>query len=192
MNGYISGAVLRELRERQGLTQKQLGERLGVSDKAVSKWETGRGLPDITLLEGLASELGVSVSELLAGEQVVNANTSGNVKKTRFYVCPVCGNILTALGEAAISCCGVALPALEVEDNGHEICVEYIEHDRYVTLDHPMTKEHSISFVAQVTSDRLELVKLYPEQDCAARFTARGHGILYACCNHHGLSRKLI
>lgn len=192
MNDYISGAAIRALREQRGLTQKELGERLGVSDKAVSKWETGRGLPDITLLEDLAGELGVSVAELLAGEQVINRNRSGNLKKLNFYVCPVCGNVLTALGQASISCCGVTLPPLEAEEDGHEIQVELIDYERYVTLEHPMTKHHYITFLAQVTSDRLELVKLYPEQDCAARFTARGHGILYAYCNHHGLSRKLV
>lgn len=192
MNDYISGVAIRTLREKRGLTQKELGERIGVSDKAVSKWETGRGLPDITLLEGLAVALGVSVAELLAGEHVVNCNRSGNLKKLNFYVCPVCGNVLAAMGAASISCCGVTLPPLEAEEDGHEIQVELIDCERYVALDHPMTKNHYITFLAQVTSDRLELVKLYPEQDCAARVTARGHGILYACCNHHGLSRKLV
>lgn len=192
MNGYISGGVIRALREQRHLTQRELGDRLCVSDKAVSKWENGRGLPDITLLEPLAAELGVSVAELLAGEQVVNRNRSGNLKKLCLYVCPVCGNVLTALGEASISCCGVALPALEPEEDGHEIQVERIEHEFYVTLDHPMTKEHYISFLALVNSDRLALIKLYPEQDCAARFSMQGHGILYAYCNHHGLSRRLV
>ena len=193
MSEYISGAAIRTLREQRGITQRELGDRLGVSDKAVSKWENGRGLPDITLLEGLASELGVSVAELLAGEQIINRNRSGNLKKLRFFVCPVCGNVLTALGEASISCCGVTLPALEAEEEeGHDIRVERIDHEYYVTLDHPMTKGHYVSFIALVNSDRLELVKLYPEQDCAARFTSRGHGIVYAYCNRHGLSRKLV
>lgn len=191
MHKYISGTALRELREKRGLTQKALGDQLGVSDKAVSKWETGRGLPDITLLEGLACALGVSVAELLAGEQVVNRNRAGNLKKLNFYVCPVCGNVLTALGQASISCCGVTLPPLEVEE-GHEVRVEQIDYERYVTLDHPMSKSHYISFIAMVNSDRLELVKLYPEQDCAARFTARGRGIVYAFCNQHGLSAKRV
>lgn len=192
MNEYISGPAIRALREKRGLTQKDLGEKLGVSDKAVSKWETGRGLPDITLLEGLASALGVSVAELLAGEQVVNRNRAGNLKKLHFYVCPVCGNVLTALGQASISCCGVALPPLEVEEDGHEIQVERMDQEYWVTMDHPMTKSHYVSFLALVTTERLQLVKLYPEQDCAARFDTRGRGLVYAYCNQHGLSMKRI
>ena len=192
MNDYISGPALRSLREQRGLTQKALGEQLGVSDKAVSKWETGRGLPDITLLEGLAAALGVSVAELLAGEQVVNRNRSGNLKKLNFYVCPVCGNVLTALGQASISCCGVTLPPLETEEEGHPISVECIDHEYWVTLDHPMTKEHYVSFLALVTTERLELIKLYPEQECAHRFSMRGHGLIYAYCNRHGLSVRRV
>lgn len=190
MNDYISGAALRALREGRGLTQKELGEQLGVSDKAVSKWETGRGLPDITLLESLAAALGVSVAELLAGEQVVNRNRAGNLKKLNFYVCPVCGNVLTALGQASISCCGVALPPLEVEEDGHDISVERSDQEYWVTMEHPMTKSHYVSFIALVTTERLQLVKLYPEQDCAARFDCRGRGVVYAYCNRHGLSMK--
>ena len=189
MEHYISGPSLRKLRENRGLTQRALGEQIGVSDKAVSKWETERGLPDLTLLEPLSRALGVSVAELLAGERVVNRNRGGNLKRLNFYVCPVCGNALTGVGEASVSCCGIALPALEAEaaENEHAISVERVENEWWCRLDHPMTKEHFISFLAQVADDRLELVKLYPEQDCAARFSRRGRGILYAYCNRHGL-----
>lgn len=189
MEHYISGSALRALRERVGLTQRALGEQIGVTDKAVSKWETGRGLPDVTLLDGLARALGVSVAELLAGEQVVNRNRAGNLNRMRFYVCPVCGNVLTACGEASISCCGVRLPPLEAEEaeGEHTIRVERMENELWVTMDHPMTKEHFITFLALVTSDRVELVKLYPEQTCGVRFTPHGRGTLYACCNRHGL-----
>ena len=72
--------------------------------------ETGRGLPDITLLEPLAAALGVSVIELMRGEPVVNRNVSANMRRGTFYVCPVCGNMLHSLGAAVVSCCGVALP----------------------------------------------------------------------------------
>lgn len=189
MEHYISGSALRTLRERAGLTQRALGEQIGVTDKAVSKWETGRGLPDVTLLDSLAKALGVSVAELLAGEQVVNRNRAGNLNRMQFYVCPVCGNVLTANGEASISCCGVQLPPLEAEEaeGCHALRVERVENELWVTMEHPMTKEHFISFLALVTSDRVQLVKLYPEQTCGARFTPCGRGTLYACCNRHGL-----
>ena len=90
---YINGKIIKELRENKNLTQKQLGEIISVSDKTVSKWETERGLPDITLLEPLSKALGVSVAELLSGENIVNKNRGGNIAKMKFYVCPVCGNI---------------------------------------------------------------------------------------------------
>lgn len=189
MNHYITGSTVRELREKKKLTQKQLAETLCVSDKTVSKWETGRGLPDISLLEPLASALGISVAELLSGECFVNANRSANLLRSRFYVCPICGNVIWAAGEGAFSCCGVSLPPLETEepDEEHEISAERIENEWYATLDHPMSKSHCISFLAFVTDDRVQIVRLYPEQNAEARFSMRGQGRLYAYCNRHGL-----
>lgn len=189
MDHYVTGSTVKGLREAKGYTQKQLAERLCVSDKAVSRWETGRGLPDITLLEPLAGALGVSVAELLAGAPVENRNRSGDPARGRFYVCPVCGNILWAMGTGSFSCCGVTLPPLEAEepDPGHEIRLERVEDEWYVTLDHPMDKGHFISFLAWAGYDRVQIVKLYPQQEAAARLSLRGGGRLYACCNRHGL-----
>lgn len=189
MSRYVTGSAVRELREKKKLTQKQLAERLCVSDKTISKWETGRGLPDVSLLEPLAAALDVSVMELLSGECITNANRSANMLKSKFYVCPVCGNAIWASGEGAFSCCGVGLPPLEAEmpDDAHAITVERVENEWYVTLDHPMEKSHFISFLAIVTSDRVQIVRMYPEQNAEARFFVRGHGRIYACCNRHGL-----
>lgn len=186
---YVTGEAVRRLREKRKLTQAQLAATLCVSDKTISKWETGRGLPDITLLEPLARALRVSVPELLSGEEVVNANRSGNLLRTVWYVCPVCGNVIHAAGAAHISCCGVALPPLEAEtsDENHAVRCEMVEDEYYVTMDHPMTKEHYISFLAWGSSDRLTLVKLYPEGATQARFFTRGGGMLYWYCNRHGL-----
>lgn len=194
MDHYITGAAIKTLRERRGLTQSQLAEQLCVSDKTVSKWETARGLPDITLLEPLAAALRVSLPELLSGEVITNANRSANLLRSRLYVCPVCGNILHATGAAGISCCGVALPPLEAEvpDDAHAACVEEIEHELYVQISHEMTKTHYISFIAYVTGDRFELVHLYPEGSAAARFFRRGHGKLYWYCNRHGLFEQKV
>lgn len=194
MDHYIAGAAIKTLRERRGLTQAQLAEQLCVSDKTVSKWETARGLPDITLLEPLAAALRVSLPELLSGEVITNANRSANLLRSRLYVCPVCGNILHATGAAGISCCGVALPPLEAEapDDAHAARVEEIEHELYVQIPHEMTKTHYISFIAYVTGDRFELVRLYPEGDAAARSFRRGHGKLYWYCNRHGLFEQRV
>lgn len=189
MNTYITGPTIRTLREKRSLTQAQLADAIGVSDKAVSKWETGRGLPDISLVEPLAAALGVSVIELLSGEPVTNRNTSANVLKSKFYVCPICGNVLTAMGDTVVSCCGVQLPPLEAEDmdESHQITLERVEDELYLTMAHPMTKQHYISFLAYATSDRIHLIKLYPEGNPETRIRLRGHGILYCCCNRHGL-----
>lgn len=197
MNNYVSASTIKTLREKKKITQSQLGEIIGVSDKTISKWETARGLPDITMLEPLAKALGISVMELLTGNCVSNCNKSSNMLRSSLYVCPVCGNIVRTAGQAAISCCGVNLPVLEAEscDNEHEICFERIETDIYVTLDHSMSKEHYISFLAYVTTDRFEVIKLYPEGEAHGRFALRGlngHGILYAYCNRHGLFIKKI
>ena len=83
---YITAETIRTLREQKTLTQKQLAERLNVSDKTVSKWETGRGLPDISILMELAAALGVSVPELLTGECAVNSNRSSNIRKMQFLL----------------------------------------------------------------------------------------------------------
>lgn len=194
MSNYVTGTAIRSLREKKGYTQKQLADRISVSDKAVSKWETGRGLPDLALPEPLGAALGVSVAELLSGECVTNRNRAGNPLRGRFYVCPVCGNVIHAMGEGSFRCCGVALPPLEAEvpDETHELTAEDVDGEYYVSLAHPMEKGHFISFLALVGPSRLEIVKLYPEQEAAARFSKRGGGILYACCNRHGLfCRKL-
>ena len=189
MDHYVTGSAIKGLREAKGYTQKQLADLVCVSDKAVSRWETGRGLPDITLLEPLAGALGVSVTELRAGAPVENRNRSGNPARARFYICPVCGNILWAMGQGSFSCCGVTLPPLEAEepDAAHAMALERVEDEWYVTLDHPMDKDHFITFLAWVGYDRVQILKMYPQQDAAARIALRGGGKLYACCNRHGL-----
>lgn len=192
MDHYITGAAIKRLREGKGLTQAELGERIGVSDKAVSKWETAKGLPDISLMEPLSKALGVSVMELLSGNAVCNRNRAGNMLRTNFYVCPICGNVLLGTGEAVVSCCGVTLPKLEAEpwDEAHTVNIQPVEDESYLTVEHEMTKTHYISFLAYVTADRAEVRKLYPEGEAAARMSLRGRGYLYLYCNRHGLMKK--
>ena len=69
MDNVQFGAFIAQLRKEQGLTQKELADRLSVTDKAVSKWETGKGFPDLKLLEPLARALGVSLVELMQGKR---------------------------------------------------------------------------------------------------------------------------
>ena len=133
----------------------------------------------------------MSVTELLSGDCAENRNRAGNLSRSLFYVCPVCGHVIWSVGEGAYSCCGVSLPPLEAEepDDAHTIHAEKIEMEWYVTLDHPMDKRHFIAFLAFVSGDRVQVARLYPEQEASARFFVRGHGWLYAYCNHHGLFR---
>lgn len=191
MNQYITGGMIKLLREEKNMTQRELAERLSVSDKSVSKWETGRGYPDISLIEPLASALDVSVLELLSGERVANTNRSFNMLKMKFYICPVCGNAFASHGEGVVSCCGITLPALEAEeaDEEHSLVIEDIEDEFYVTADHPMTKEHCISFFAAVRDNGFEMVRLYPEGNAEARFRRSRTRYIYCCCNRHGLFR---
>ena len=194
MDNYITGATIKRLREAKGITQTQLAEQIGVSDKAVSKWETAKGLPDITLIEPLAKALGVSVMELMSGDTVINKNISSNILRSKFYVCPVCGNVIRTTGDTIISCCGITLPPLEAEDvdEAHGITLEKFEDEHFVTVNHEMTKTHFISFIAYLTSDRVQFVKFYPEGNAETRLQLRGRGYLYIYCNKHGLMKKKI
>ena len=133
---YVTGKTIRELREKRKFTQKELAERLNLSDKTISKWETGKGLPDIGVIDDLSKALGISIGELLTGE--------------------------------------------------------YRENEFCITLNHPMEKNHYISFIAYVTSDHVELAKLYPEQGISVRFRKKGHGHIYAYCNRHGMFEKRV
>ncbi len=194
MDNYITGAAIKRLREKKGITQVQLADMIGVSCKAVSKWETAKGLPDICLIEPLAKALGVSVMELMSGDTVINKNTSSNMLRSSFYVCPVCGNVISATGEAFVSCCGITLPPLEAEetDEEHKIAIEKVEDEYFVTVSHDMTKTHFISFIAHITTDRIQFQKFYPEGNAETRFSLRGRGYLYIYCNRHGLMKKKI
>ena len=191
MNQYVTGAIIKKLREEKGLTQSELAQKLNVSNKAISKWETAKGYPDITLIEPLAQILGVSVMELLSGNDIINQNRSFNMLRTKLYVCPVCGNVIFATGEAAISCCGISLIALEAEeaDEEHSLSIERVEDEYFVTINHEMTKEHFISFIAEMSDDGLQMVKLYPEGNAQTRLKLRRAKYIYYYCNRHGLFR---
>ena len=189
MNQYVTGTMIRRLRESKGLTQHLLAEKISVSDKAISKWETGRGYPDISLIEPLAEALGVSIIELFSGEDVANTNRSFNMQRVKLHVCPICGNIIQSTGEAVVSCCGIVLPVLEAEpdDDAHHLQLEKVEDEYFVTIPHEMSKTHFISFIMAVKDDGCEIRKLYPEGNAEARFKiSRTKSFLYYC-NQHGL-----
>lgn len=194
MNNYVTGKIIKELREKKGLTQVELANMIGVSDKTVSKWETSKGLPDITLIEPLAKALNISVIELMSGDYVINKNKASNIEKSKLYVCPICGNIIHSMGETVITCCGITLPRLEAEeiDNAHRIQLEKVEDDLFIEINHEMTKEHYISFIAYSTYNRFEIIKLYSEGDAKTRIPVLGKTTLYIYCNKHGLMKQEI
>jgi DNA-binding XRE family transcriptional regulator/desulfoferrodoxin (superoxide reductase-like protein) len=194
MSEYVTGAVIKQLREQMHLTQAELAEKLMVSDKTVSKWETGKGYPDISLLEPIAKTFKISLAELLSGDTICNANISANMMRSKIYVCPVCGNVIHSMGEAVIQCHGVLLKACDTEqaDENHMAHIEKVEDEYFVQIQHDMTKNHYISFIAAVSSDRLQMVKLYPEGNAEARFKMNGVRKLYFYCNRDGLYEQRI
>ena len=184
-----TGRLIGALRREKGLTQREVADSLGICPKTVSKWETGRGFPDISLISKLSKLFGVDIAKLLEGEMPPSKREVGNVKRTKFYICESCGNLLTSVGDCEIVCCGRTLSALKAQepDEAHRLNFEKIEDDYYITFPHPMTKEHYISFIAYVRFDRVLTIKLYPEQDGELRFPQMRGGKMYYCCNTDGL-----
>ena len=183
------GELIRTLRIENHLTQKQLAERIGVTDKAVSKWETGKGCPDISLLTELSRLFGVELQTLLLGEILQKESEKGNMKKLKFYVCPDCGNVITATSEANISCCGKRIEPLtprKAEDN-EMLSVEEIGGEWFVSSEHSMTKEHYISFVAYVNDSTAMICKQYPEWNLQLSQPLYRSGRLVWYCTQCGL-----
>ena len=193
MNREKVGSLIYKLRKEKNMTQKQMADLLNISDKTVSKWERGLGCPDVSILTNLSKIFDINIEKILLGDLEPNDVNGGNMKRIKFYVCSNCGNIITSTGEGEISCCGRKLKAEvpTIIDDNHKISVEEVENDYYVEIDHEMTKEHYISFVAYVTYDRVLLVKLYPEQSPTVRFPRLcgkfERGKFYIYCNQHGL-----
>ena len=184
MNQYVTGAVIKELREKYHLTQAELAQKLNVSDKTVSKWETAKGYPDISLLESIAKVFSISIAELISGNAVSNVNVSANVLRSTF-----CGNVIHSMGEAVIQCHGIMLKPCQAEetDESHMVFIERMEDEYYIRVEHDMTKQHYISFIAGVSSDKIQMVKLYPEGNAEARLKINGVKNLLFYCNRDGL-----
>lgn len=194
MDQKKTGALIRVLRLEKGLTQQGLAELLGVSNRAVSKWERGLGSPDLSLLPALSLQLGVDLAGLLSGGLPEPDNTGGSMKHIRFFVCPQCGDLITATGEAAVSCCGRRLEPLPVQKPGeaHSLQIHPVEDEWFITSGHPMEKGHCLSFLALVTGERATVMKCWPEWDLQQRIPRRGHGMLYWHCTQHGLFRQVL
>lgn len=189
MDQAKTGAFLRAARLRAGMTQQALARRLLVSDKAVSKWERGRGCPDVSLLPRLADLLGVDTNAILAGDREEKGMGNGDMRKLRFHVCPVCANLIVAAEEAQACCCGQRLTPLtpRAPKGDERLNVLELDGELYVTSPHAMTKEHHISFLALVTGDTLLLRRLYPEWNLETRLPLVRSGTLVWYCTQDGL-----
>ena len=188
------GGIIKTLRKDRGMTQLELALCLNVTDRAVSKWERGLGCPDISLLTRLSEIFSVDIGSIIDGDMDENEKRSGNMKKTKFYVCPICGNIITASENTNVSCCGRKLEGLEEKKNlDEEMKIERVDGtELYISSSHPMTKDDYISFFSYVTSDSLLLKKLYPEWGVDIRFPWLGHGKIMWYSEKEGLKYKLI
>ena len=189
MDNTKIGRLICELRKEKGMTQLQLAQRMNISDKTVSKWERGLGCPDVSLLSALSEIFSVDLSELLKGQMKTNDIMGGSIRRMKFYVCPNCGNIVTALAYTAIFCCGKKLVLQEIKkaEEAEKLSVEKIENDYFISSDHEMTKEHYISFVAMVTGDTVIMRKQYPEWNLQVRIPAFARGRLIWYCTQHGM-----
>ena len=189
MDLITNGNLLRKLRKDKGFTQKELAEKLGVVAKTVSKWETGHGFPDVSTLSALADILDVNERSLLCGSLTQNKQNTGNIRNTKFHVCPCCGSTIQGIGDYKISCCGKSLTPLQAKpfDDEHTLIISEIEDELYLEINHEMRKEHFISFIAYLGMDRILTLRLYPEQECAVRIPKAYSGKIVYYCNNHGL-----
>ena len=141
------------------------------------------------MLESIAKVFSISIAELISGNAVSNVNVSANVLRSKFYVCPLCGNVIHSMGEAVIQCHGIMLKPCQAEetDESHMVFIERMEDEYYIRVEHDMTKQHYISFVAGVSSDKIQMVKLYPEGNAEARIKINGVRKILFYCNKDGL-----
>jgi len=185
------GKLIFQLRKEKKMTQQQLGDKINVSNKTVSKWERGLGLPDASLWSALSEVLNADIGKMLSGELEPNPSDIGNISKTRFFVCPSCGNILTSTGAVSIACCGRILEEAKVNKTSekYKFNIEDTDVDYYMSVEHEMTKAHYISFMAFVKSDKMFLNRMYPEQMASTHVPSLSRGgKVYIYCVQHGLN----
>ena len=165
MDCIKTGAIIRKLRIEKNLTQMDIANSLNISNKTVSKWECGLGFPDASLWAELSSILNVDIAQLLEGEMPEKSPDSGNMKKLKFYVCEKCNNIIISTSSSSVFCCGRKLNELNISDKAIEIKAEVVDFEHFITVNHPMTKDNYILFIALVKNDTVIIKRLYTEQN---------------------------
>ncbi|MFV2046239.1 helix-turn-helix domain-containing protein [Metabacillus sp. YM-086] len=194
MDNSKVGNLIYNLRKEKGLTQKQLADSMNISDRTISKWERGYRCPDVTLLPSLSSILGVNIENILEGELASNDFVGGNMKRSNYFVCPSCHNIVLATGDIDISCCGRKVERLVAKKATDEekLSITEIDSELFISSDHPMTKDHYISFIALATGDSVQIMKQYPEWGLQTRLPQHKHGKLLWFDTQFGLYYQLI
>ena len=168
MNAEKTGNLIRSLRIKKGLTQKELAHMICVTDKAVCKWEKGRGCPNITLISQLSKVLEVDIQSILQGYLDKNKKIGENMKHLKFYKCPTCGNLVTSIKSVELSCCGNKLSPVSAQtrsDPEYQPVIQEFDGQYSIKFNHPMTKSNYISQVIVVRYDQIMTVNLYAESE---------------------------
>ena len=168
MNAEKTGSLIRSLRIKKGLTQKELAQVICVTDKAVCKCEKGRGCPNITLISQLSKVLEVDIQSILQGYLDKNKKIGENMNHLKFYKCPTCGNLVTSIKSVELSCCGNKLSPVSAQtrsDPEYQPVIQEFDGQYSIKFNHPMTKSNYISQVIVVRYDQIMTVNLYAESE---------------------------
>lgn len=168
MNAEKTGSLIRSLRIKKGLTQKELAHMICVTDKAVCKWEKGRGCPNITLISQLSKVLEVDIQSILQGYLDKNKKIGENMNHLKFYKCPTCGNLVTSIKSVELSCCGNKLSPVSAQTRSepeYQPVIQEFDGQYSIKFNHPMTKSDYISQVIVVRYDQIMTVNLYAESE---------------------------
>ena len=168
MNAEKTGSLIRSLRIKKGLTQKELAHMICVTDKAVCKWEKGRGCPNITLISQLSKVLEVDIQSILQGYLDKNKKIGENMNHLKFYKCPTCGNLVTSIKSVELSCCGNKLSPVSAQTRSepeYQPVIQEFDGQYSIKFNHPMTKSNYISQVIVVRYDQIMTVNLYAESE---------------------------
>ena len=148
----------------------------------------------MSIVSALADIFGVSEKTILSGDLELNLEEAGNMKRTKFYVCPSCASFFEGTGNPQIICCGKQIEALDAKalDEEHAVNISEIEGDYYIEFNHEMTKEHYVSFVAFATGDQIQLYKQFPEWALQVHIPKKKHGMLLWFDTRDGLFYQYI
>lgn len=168
MNAAKTGKLIHDIRVKKGMTQVQLAEAINVTDKAICKWERGRGCPNITLLSQLSKVLEIDIQSILQGECVKKRKIGTSMNNLLFYGCPTCGNLISSVKEVEVSCCGnrlMPITATESDEEKYRPIINEFDGQYSVSFNHPMTKSDYIKNVIVVQYDKIMCINLYAEQE---------------------------